>query len=74
MVPPFAAHICLCLPVMQEGEAGAEAAADDGAFARETSGAQGAYPPWADPALGPPMVEREEWPPSPLPVIPGLQC
>ena len=64
-------HASTCLLVVQEGAAGAEAAADEGGVAREAVGAQVAYPPYADPALGPPMVEREEWPPSPLPVPTG---
>ena len=58
---------------MQEGEAGTEAAAAEGGAAKEAMGAQGAYPPYADPAQGPPVVEREEWPPSPLQVSDGLQ-
>lgn len=76
-MPPSAANLCLCVNMlanMQEGEAGTEAAADEGGAAKEALGAQGAYSPYADPALGPPMVEREEWPRSPLPVTPGLQC
>ncbi|KAK9846340.1 hypothetical protein WJX81_001888 [Elliptochloris bilobata] len=51
-----------------DGEVGAEAAADGGGAAEAARSAGGSYHPWADPAQGPPVVEREEWPPSPNPV------
>ncbi len=49
----------------QAAERLAEAPAES---AEEAWFAEGRFPPYADPALGPPAVQREEWPSSPLAV------